>query len=248
MKIRIIGCCGGFPNHGIGTSCYLLTVDNYHLLIDCGSGDLLTLEKYLNPIKLNAVVLSHYHADHIADVGVLQYYWQLHPQNRTVPILPIFGNTEDPLHYENLNWANSTKAMAYSTLKPLKIGPLIIHFQRTVHPVPAYAMRITNINSNKTIVYTADSNYDPKLINFAKHADLLLTDTNYFADHNKIEPRWHMTSTECGLLAKQADCQRLLLTHLPPKGDLDQLQHEAQLAADKKVNVHIAKKGHVITI
>ncbi|GAJ25934.1 metal-dependent hydrolase [Liquorilactobacillus sucicola DSM 21376 = JCM 15457] len=77
MKITILGFFGGYPYDGKATSSYLLQSDGYNLLLDCGSGALLNLEKELDPLQLNAVLLSHYHQDHIADIGVLQYYWQL---------------------------------------------------------------------------------------------------------------------------------------------------------------------------
>ncbi|XIF19638.1 MAG: MBL fold metallo-hydrolase [Acetilactobacillus jinshanensis] len=248
MKVRVIGYYGGYPTKGVGTSSYLLTAGNYHLLIDCGSGDLLSLEKYFNPLKLNAVILSHYHWDHIADVGVLQYYWQLHTKGREEPILPIYGNSEDPLNLGSLTWPNSTKGYGYNGNSKLKLGPLTITFKRTIHPVPAYAMRIVDNNTHQVLVYTADSNYFEGLAKFAHNANLLITDTNYYADKNQVEPRWHMTSSECGKLAKQAKCDKLLLSHLPQYGDLNQLVNEARQTAGSHPKIELAKVGKVIDV
>ena len=248
MKIRVLGYYGGFPAKGIGTSGYLLTSGNYRLLIDCGSGVLLELEKYLDPIKLSAVILSHYHHDHTADVGVLQYYWQLHPKNRKEPVLPIYGNTEDPLNFGGLTWMHSTKGVGYSATSRLTLGPLTITFQRTHHPVPAFAMRIVERRTNQTLVFTADSNYFDQLAKFAKNADLLITDTNCYASQNQITPRWHMTSTECGELARKANCKHLLLSHLPQFGDLNQLVKEAQQASGQGVKIELAKLGKLIQL
>ena len=74
MKLTVLGYLGGYPANGIGTSSYLLESSGFHLLIDCGSGALLSLEDVLDPLKLNGLILTHYHHDHTADVGVLQYY------------------------------------------------------------------------------------------------------------------------------------------------------------------------------
>lgn len=248
MKIRVLGYYGGYPAKGVGTSSYLLTSGNYHLLIDCGSGDLLSLEKYLDPLKLNAVILSHYHHDHVADVGVLQYYWQLHPQNRREPELPIYGNTEDPLNFESLNWMHSTKAMGYTESSVLHLGPLTISFKRTHHPVPAFAMRIVERSTNKILVFTADSNYFGALAKFAHNADLLITDTNYYANQNKVTPRWHMTSSECGKLANHSHSKHVLLSHLPQSGNLHRLVSEASQTAGKDIKISLAKLGKVIEI
>ena len=248
MKIRVLGYYGGYPDKGVGTSSYLLTSGKYHLLIDCGSGDLLSLERYLNPLELNAVILSHYHHDHTADVGVLQYYWQLHPKNRREPELPVYGNTEDPLNFESLNWMNSTKAMGYSENSVLHLGPLDITFKRTHHPVPAFAMRIVERTTHKVLVFTADSNYFEGLAQFSRNADLLITDTNYYARENRVTPRWHMTSTECGKLANHSHSKHLLLSHLPQYGNLYELVNEANQTAGKAVRVSLARLGKLIEI
>ncbi|QBP17884.1 MBL fold metallo-hydrolase [Acetilactobacillus jinshanensis] len=248
MKLRVIGCYGGYPAKGVGTSSYLLTAGDYHLLIDCGSGDLLSLEKYFDPLKLNAVVLSHYHWDHIADVGVLQYYWQLHTEGRQESVLPIYGNSADPLNLGSLTWPNSTKGEGYNGNSKLNLGPLTITFKRTIHPVPAYAMRIEDNHTKHVLVYTADSNYFEGLAKFAQNADLLVTDTNYYANKNSVEPRWHMTSSECGKLAKQSNCKKLLLSHLPQYGDLKQLITEARKTAGSKPRIGLAHVGKVVEI
>lgn len=80
MKLTVLGCLGAYPYKNQGTTSYLLQSDGFNLLIDAGSTTLVKLEEQLDPLALDAVILSHYHHDHIADLGVLQYYWQLHPE------------------------------------------------------------------------------------------------------------------------------------------------------------------------
>ena len=79
MKLTVLGCLGAYPYKNQGTTGYLLQSDGFNLLIDAGSATLIKLQEHLDPLDLDAVILSHYHHDHIADLGVLQYYWQLHP-------------------------------------------------------------------------------------------------------------------------------------------------------------------------
>lgn len=80
MKLTVLGCLGAYPYKNQGTTGYLLQSDGFNLLIDAGSATLIKLQEHLDPLDLDAVILSHYHHDHIADLGVLQYYWQLHPK------------------------------------------------------------------------------------------------------------------------------------------------------------------------
>ncbi|MCP9313468.1 MBL fold metallo-hydrolase [Liquorilactobacillus satsumensis] len=236
MKITVLGMYGGYPYDNQGTSSYLLQEDGFNLLLDCGSGALLSLEHHLDPMKLDAVLLSHYHYDHIADVGVLQYYWQLN-NDEGKKILPIYGHQEDQEHFTALTWPHATKGYGYEPQKPLEIGPFQIQFLRTKHPVTAFAMRITT-RERKTFVFTADTAYFSELVPFAHAADLLLTDTNF--DAAKTGTKWHMTSLESGNLAKAAGVKQLVLSHLPQKIEFSKLQQEAQQAAGRQVIVEVA--------
>lgn len=61
LKITVLGCLGAYPYKGEGTSSYLLESDGFQLLLDAGSTTLVNLEEHLDPLTLDAVILSHYH-------------------------------------------------------------------------------------------------------------------------------------------------------------------------------------------
>ncbi|MBA1435313.1 hypothetical protein EQ827_08730 [Lactobacillus bombi] len=126
-----------------------------------------------------------------------------------------------------------SQGIGYSDLAPLKLGPWTITFLRTIHPVPAFATRIVNEKMKKTFVFTADTAYFDGLIDFARQADLLVTDTNFGAE--KTGQIWHMTSTQSGHLAQQAKVKRLLISHLPQEYSLDKLLTQTQAAAGSTV-------------
>ncbi|MFD1672462.1 MBL fold metallo-hydrolase [Agrilactobacillus yilanensis] len=246
MKLTVLGYYGGYPYQGHGTSGYLLQSETgFNLLLDCGSGVLLALQKYLDPLQLDAVILSHYHHDHTADVGVLQYYWQLAAGTHKEEILPIYGHTRETLSFAALTMPNVTQGQVYDPSQPLNLGPFEITFLPTIHPVPAYAMRIKELSTQRVITFTSDTAYFDGLIDFARESDLLMTDTNFFAD--KTGQMWHMTSTQSGNLAQAAQVQRLLLTHLPQNGDLDALQAEAA-AQTNGIPVTYAQEGRSIKL
>jgi len=240
MKLTVLGYYGGYPYDGVGTSAYLVTSGNYQLLLDCGSGALNALEEILDPLQLDAVLLTHYHHDHTADVGVLQYYWQLRQGERKTPILPIYGHTEDPLNFGALTWAGATVGRAYQPDEVNQIGPFDVTFLRTKHPVPAFAVKIVERATGEQLTFSADTAAIPELAPFATGSQLLMTDTNFAAD--KQGKLWHMTSAQSGLIAKEAHVKRLLLTHLPQDVDFEQLRQEAQAAAGEGVRVVVAQK------
>lgn len=234
MKVTVIGYWGAYPAKDSATSSYLLEKDGFSCLLDCGSGALSKLQSYINPIDLDAVVLSHYHSDHIADIGVLQHAWLVQNLLReTDEVLPIYGHSEDERHFKGLTHQN-TEGIAYDPTKKLEVGPFQFEFMRTNHPVPCYGMRITD--SEDTLVYTADSSFKEEWITFSHDADLLITDCNFYEDQDGSGPG-HMTSKENAQIAARAGVSDLILSHLPHFGDTDQLAAEAKQSFTGKVQV-----------
>lgn len=240
MKLTVIGCWGGYPAADGATSAYLLEKDNYTLLIDAGSGALSKLQKYTAVSNLDAVIVSHYHHDHVADIGVLQYARLVQSYAGGVSdVLPIYGHTENEKGFQALTH-QYTKGVAYNPTEQLEVGPFSITFLRTNHPVPCFGMRITD--GNTVIVYTADTSYKEEWIDFSKEADLLITDCNFYADQNGSKAG-HMTSAEGGSIAEKANVKALVLSHLPQYGDNRQLVEEA--GQYFKGSIQLAEEGHV---
>lgn len=245
MKLTVLGCLGAYPYEGQGTSSYLLQADGFNLLLDAGSSTLVELEKELDPLDLDAVILSHYHHDHIADLGVLQYYWQLYPTQTPKPILPIYGHTEDEFHFNDLTMDGVTEGRAYFEAEELKLGPFLVTFMKTIHPVPCYAMRFVEEKIGAVFVFTGDSGYLESFNEFAKKADLFLADTYLFDGNEKHKA--HFTAGEAGTFAKNAAVKKLILTHLPQHGDLEELRRQAA-AASGKIPVELAQPHKVFEI
>lgn len=246
MKLTVLGFWGGFPIREGGTTSFLLEAEDFHLLIDCGSAALINLEHHLDPLKLDAVILSHYHHDHIADLGVLQYYRQLYPTPVKAPELPIYGHGEDAAHFAALTLPQVSKGMAYQPEKELRVGPFAIQFQKTVHPVVCYAMKIREVATGKILTFTGDTGFYPELAEFVAGSHVFLADTYLFKGQERHHA--HLTSLEAGEIAKTCGVEKLILTHLPQVGDLTQLQQEAQIAAGEKTLVVLAQKDLAVEI
>lgn len=228
MKLTALGVWGGYPTRDAGTTSYLLqSEEGFNLLLDAGSRAVTELEHELSPNDLDAIILSHYHEDHIADLGALRQYRQL--QTVKPEILPIYGHQENEYEFSKLALENVSEGIAYDVENGTSVGPFDIQFLKTVHPVICYAMRIVERATGQVLVYTGDTGYFAGLVDFSKDADILLADVYFFKDKAKMPN--HLSSVEAGEIAAQANVKKLILTHLPQVGDLQVLREEAQEVA-----------------
>lgn len=234
MKLTIVGYYGGYPAQNKASSVYIIEKDGFIIVLDMGSGALSKLPNYVDIGDIDAVILSHYHTDHIADVGVLQHAKLIQyytTDNDT--ILPIYGHREDIDAFTRLNH-DYTKAVPYYPSETMKLGPFFIRFLKTKHSVPCYGMRITDGDSS--LIYTADTAFQEEWIPFCQNADLLLADTNFYANMDAASSG-HMTSEEVGNIAEAAHVKEVILTHLPHFGDHNNLVTETKSVFSGKVSL-----------
>lgn len=226
MHVIPLGIWGGYPKANGATSAFLLQHEGFHCLVDCGSGVLSSLQNYLPLEQLDAVVLTHYHADHIADIGslqysrLIQYYLQEKPE-----ILPIYGHTKDKEQFAKLSYKDRTIGQSIEEDQTMEIGPFTVSFCQTDHPVHCLALKFSV--DERSVIFTADTAWHKPLIDFSKGANLLISEANLFEEHIGISPG-HMGGSEAGKLARLAEVDQLVLTHLPLHGDITEILDAAQ--------------------
>ncbi|PIC63778.1 hypothetical protein CSV79_10080 [Sporosarcina sp. P13] len=244
MNITTLGIWGGYPKANSATSSFLIEHDGFHCLIDCGSGVLASLQNHIALDQLDAIVISHYHADHIADIGSLQYsrliqYYLGQPS----PTLPIYGHTQDEEQFTKLSYKGQTEGVEITAEQSVKIGPFTVSFCPTVHPVYCLAIKFTV--EGKSAVFTADTEWTDALIPFAQHADILISEANLYEEHIGISPG-HLAGSQAGTLAQQAEVGQLVLTHLPHHGNIQDILNEAKKTFTG--SVELAEAGKVYTL
>lgn len=244
MKLTVIGYWGGYPKVNGASSGYILEHDGFNLCIDFGSGVLSQMQNFVQPEEIDAVILSHYHPDHNADIGVLQHARLIQTYlGKEMDSLPIYGHPYDDKEFAKLSYKTLTKGIPYEENKTLEIGPFTVRFLRTDHPVPCYAMRIEV--GGKSIVYTGDTAFKEEMIQFSKGTDLLLCECNFYSYQNG-KSAGHMNSLDAGKMAKQGEVKQLMLTHLPHYGNINTLVQEA--ATIYNGPIQLADFGKTITI
>jgi ribonuclease BN (tRNA processing enzyme) len=223
-KITIIGWWGAYPSAGEATSGYLLQSDDRNILVDCGSGVLSHLQNYIKLQNLHAVVLSHYHWDHVADIGCLQYAARILMDlgDRQKP-LEIYGHAEDE-NFSGLSYLQCSRGCAIDPRTALQLGVFKLTFSRNVHPDPCFSIRIEQ--ANRCMAYIADTAWTDDLIRIAQNADLLLCESSLYDEYLGMIPG-HLTAGEAGEIASRAGVKHLVLTHLPHFGNHDLLLEQA---------------------
>ena len=114
------------------------------------------------------------------------------------------------------------------------VGPFVIEAHPVVHPVDAFALRITV--AGRVLVYSGDTGPCQALDDAARDADLLLAEAS-FCEGVENPPEIHLTGADCGRTAATAQVGRLVLTHIPPWHDKEQALREARSVWDGQVDL-----------
>jgi ribonuclease BN (tRNA processing enzyme) len=215
MRVTVLGCQSPYPGPGGATPGYLIQDDRANLLLDCGSGVLSQLGKHLPVYKLDALVLSHYHHDHLADVGVLQYGLMVHQKSGDrdpARALPLYAPAEPEENARNMTYRLATRHVPINEQSRETVADMVLTFLRTDHDIPCYAVKIEA--GGKTIVYGADSGPQTVWESFAQNADLFICEGTFLRRNRPQHPTGHLSVEEAAQIAQSLKVGQLMITHL----------------------------------
>jgi ribonuclease BN (tRNA processing enzyme) len=233
MRLTAIGTSGSYPGPDSSASCYLLEAEErnrtWRVLLDLGSGALGSLQKYADATGIDAVFLSHLHADHCLDLCGYYVMRKYHPAG-ALPRIPVYGPADTARRMakaydldENPGMNEEFDFIPYAAAA-LQVGPFTVTAREVVHPVTAYALRVEA--HGRVLAYSGDSGVCPGLDDTARDADVFLCEAS-FIEGEPNPPDLHLTGAEAGRTAAGAGAQRLLLTHIPPWHDPEVVLGEA---------------------
>ena len=225
IKLTVIGNNGPYPAAGGACSGYLLQSDMVKVVMDLGSGALANLFQVIDdPEEIDAIVLSHLHADHMSDLFVLKYALEAtrrntHTDKNGVALRTKLYSPDGPEAEFNM-----IQSLGQFDLRPIceesefSVGDLNFTVARMIHGYPTFAISVTD--GEHRLVFTGDTVWNQDIIHFAENADLLLMDAA-FRESDKLggTTLTHLTAWECGIIAAQANVTRVLLTHFLPGCD-----------------------------
>jgi len=226
----VLGCAGTFPGPDSPCSGYLVEHDGFRLVVDLGAGVLGHLQRHVGLLDVDAVYVSHLHADHCIDLVAYSYARRYHPDG-VPPVLPVYGpaglaqrvcDAFEAPPPEGLRDVFDFREVATGTRQ---IGPFTVTTDRMNHPVECHGLRL--VAGGRTLVYSGDTGQSDALVALAADADLLLVEASW-PDSPTQPPGIHLSGREAGEHATRARARRVLLTHLVPWADAQAVLAEAR--------------------
>ena len=216
MKLTVIGCSGSAPGPNSPASCYLVEHDGFRLVLDLGNGAFGSLLGLSDPASVDALFLSHLHADHCLDVAPFVVWHRYSGLAATKPIplyAPVGAERRLALAYD-MDGTTLTDVFDFVPVGPgsFELGPFEVTLARTAHPVECYAIRLDV--GGRSLVYTGDTGPSEQVVDLARGADVLLAEAAH-PPGLELPPELHLTGKEAGEHAAAAGVGRLLLTHIP---------------------------------
>lgn len=240
LELTIVGCAGSTAGPDSAASCYLVSTTDgdgrtWQLVLDLGSGAIGPLQRHCDPVRVDAVLISHGHPDHCADMGALDVLRRYGPaRDEDLPRIPLLGPAGIDRRIGDVSGSPSDRGAQTYDHQPMSpgevrsIGPFTIEAARADHPVPAFAYLVTAGESR--LLFTGDTDRCAEVDALAARATAILGEAGWA--HREINPPGvHMNGDQLGRMAADAGVERLIVTHIAswvdPEPTLAQVREHA---------------------
>jgi ribonuclease BN (tRNA processing enzyme) len=231
LKITVLGKSPSWQDAGGACSGYLIETGETTVLLDCGNGVFGKLRERVDYTEVDAVIISHLHADHFLDLVPFSYALIYAPKQQPVPV-HIWEGTDNPANPRLIAppgavetfrrvvgaWGNDDliesafRIEEYAAGDRVEVGDLWASFHPVPHFVETFAVRIGAEGSGE-IAYSADTRPGDEIVDVARDADLLIIEGT-LPRPERTGLRGHLTPEEAGEHAKKAGAKQVVITHI----------------------------------
>jgi ribonuclease BN (tRNA processing enzyme) len=254
----VLGKSPSWQDAGGACSGYLIQAGETSVLLDCGNGVFGKLRERIDYTELDAVLISHLHADHFLDLVPYSYALIYAPKQQPVPVHTWQG-TDSPARPRLIAppnaagvfrrvvgaWGNEDlietafRIEEYGPGDEVEIGELCASFHPVPHFIDTFAVRVRSGDSG-VFAFSADSRPGPELVGVAREAELLFIEAT-LPRPERTGQRGHLTPEEAGEHARQAGAKRVVITHISDELGDDWAREQAERAYGAPVE--IAREG-----
>lgn len=215
LSLTVLGCATPYPAVDNPCSGYLVSHGDTRVWMDAGTGTLGPLQRHTRLEDLDAIWISHLHADHSADL-LTAYYALLFADVDRGPV-PLFGppGIADRLAGFLTNGPRRSPVESAFEITELHddhrtaVGTLSLTTRAVRHGIPAFGVRIEADGASLT--YSGDTAPCPSLVELARDTDVLLCEAE---SAEKTPDTAHHTPEDAGDTATAANAGRLIVTHV----------------------------------
>lgn len=231
MKLTILGS-GSCRIHQEDRrpSGYLLKTQQKNIIVDTGTGITANMPKTdISTREIDIVINTHRHPDHISDLtSIIQekVVNSFEEEEKDITLIGPEGHKEyilNRIDHEMVEDLDTIKEkfgfeitiVELSAPEEKRLGEVKLEVTETDHgPEELHCLSVRIEEGNKSITFTGDTDYFENLADFAEETDILITDCS---KPDQLKAEGHMTPSECGKIARIANTEKLVLSHLYPE-------------------------------
>jgi ribonuclease BN (tRNA processing enzyme) len=239
MRLTVLGGTGGWPTAGTACSGYLVEHDGYQVLIDPGYATFPRLLEHCDAAAVDAVLVSHGHPDHCADLNPLLRARAL--AERPAPPLALYappGALDGVLALDHPGMLD--EAFDLREFVPgdtFETGPFAVRSWLLPHWWPNAGLRLHA--GGAVLAYTGDTGPSPDLPALARDADVFVAEASYPERVPGDSFQYLSSARQAGQTATTAGARRLVLTHLMPGTDPGAAIEAASAGYDGDISVAV---------
>jgi ribonuclease BN (tRNA processing enzyme) len=253
IRLTILGKSPSWQDRDGACSSYLVEAAGLTLMIDCGSGAFAKLRSHHDYAQVDAIIVSHLHADHTLDLVPFAYALTVGPRLRSDrPVLHAPPGARAAWQRLCGAWGSKTliedafELREYDPSGELELDGVRVRFQPVPHYVPAYALELRTSDGPRRLVFSADCGPNDELVEFARGAELLLIEATRLdqplrPDEDPNEPPGHLSASDAGTIGRRSGVGRIVLTHYSDQLDAAEIRAQAEAAFGGPVE--LAREG-----
>lgn len=219
MRMTVLGGSGALPTADEACSGFLVERDGFRLLIDAGYAVFPRLLRYLRPEQVDAVIVSHGHPDHCADVSPLVRARALSGEApEPLALYAPAGALEAVLALDRPEMiAGSYRYHEFTPGDGFELGPFAVDSFALPHSRTNAGLRVTA--AGRVLAYTGDCGPDPAVVELARGSGVFVAEASFVDEVPGAVAKFLSSARQAGRDAAAAGAARLVLTHLLPETD-----------------------------